>query len=57
MKTFVFILLLGVVAYGVGSQSLIDPYRILSWEGVRSAFVGAFVLPYWQLYGELSLDQ
>lgn len=59
MKTFVFILLAAVVCYGVASQSLIDPYRVQlnSWEEFKNLFGSVFLLPYWQMYGELNLEE
>ena len=50
---FLLLLLVFILGYGIASQSLIRPYRPLSW-GVISEVVS---IPYWQMYGELLLDE
>ena len=58
-EIFTFLLLLSVFmfAYGVGSQAVIDPYRESTWDNARKLLPYIFFLPYWQMYGELSLDE
>ncbi len=55
--TFVFLLVVFILAYGVASQAIIDPYRQFSWDGVWPLMFEIMFLPYWQMYGELSLDR
>ncbi|CAG0904044.1 unnamed protein product, partial [Darwinula stevensoni] len=50
---FLFLLLVFILGYGIASQSLIRPYRQLSW-GVVSDVIST---PYWQMYGELLLEE
>jgi transient receptor potential cation channel subfamily M protein 2 len=55
---FMVLLVVFIVGYGVASQALIDPYRQFD-----SAQIWPFIannilfLPYWQMFGELSLDE
>ena len=46
-----------MLAYGVASQALIDPYRELTLETLGPLLKDIVFLPYWQMYGELSLDR
>lgn len=46
-----------MLAYGVASQSLINPYRRHEWSGFPGLLYDIFLLPYWQMYGELSLEE
>lgn len=55
--TFVFLLAIFMLAYGVASQSLINPYRRHEWSGFPGLLYDIFLLPYWQMYGELSLEE
>jgi hypothetical protein len=51
------ILIIFIMAYGIASQALIDPYRQFSKEDIGELIFNMIMLPYWQMYGELSLDQ
>lgn len=56
--TFMFLLFIFILGYGVASQAMIDPYRVFSWAGFGKLMLeDVFLLPYWQMYGELSLDR
>ena len=55
--TFLLLLIVFLTAYGVGSQALIDPYRQFSLENILELIEHVFFLPYWQMYGELNLEQ
>lgn len=50
---FILILIVALLAYGVASQALTYPTR----EPVTQIFKDIFYYPYWQLYGELFLDE
>ncbi len=50
------LLIVFILAYGVASQALIDPYRELDWSNVATLIQDIIFLPYWQMYGELSLE-
>lgn len=50
------LLIVFILAYGVSSQGLVNPYRPFDWDQVSDLIGGIFFLPYWQMYGELSLD-
>lgn len=50
------LLIIFITAYGVGSQAIIDPYRELNFQTIGLLLYDIFFLPYWQMYGELSLD-
>ncbi|CAH8543714.1 unnamed protein product [Heterobilharzia americana] len=51
--SFIFVLIVVLVAYGVSTQVLLYPNRhSFSWTSVRDVLY----YPYWNLYGELSLD-
>ena len=51
------VLVIFIFAYGVASQALIDPYRPLSTKTFGKFLFDMFMLPYWQMYGELSLER
>ena len=55
--TFMVLMLVFIAAYGVCSQAIIDPYRKFDWNGVEMLFLDTIMLPYWQMFGELSLDK
>ena len=55
--TFLSLLIVFIMGYGIASQALIDPYRPFSFENVRTFLYNTLMLPYWQMYGELSLDK
>ncbi len=57
LATFVLILLVFALMYGVAGQCLIDPYRRTTWENFWQIMDYIFVLPYWQMYGDLQLDR
>ena len=46
-----------MVSYAVGSEALIDPYRPATWATLERLTPRLLLLPYWQMYGELSLDE
>ena len=50
------LLIVFILAYGVAIQAIIDPYRELSWQKFSEIARDIFFLPYWQMYGELSLE-
>ena len=53
-----FLLFIFIMGYGVASQAMIEPYREFSWSGFGNLiYFDIFLLPYWQMYGELSLDR
>ncbi|CAH8547615.1 unnamed protein product [Heterobilharzia americana] len=50
---FIFILVIVLVGYGVSQQVLLYPYRAnFTWTAVRDVFA----YPYWNLFGELTLE-
>ena len=49
---FIAILVVVILAYGVASQALRYPNSEPSW----SLLLNIFYLPYWQMYGELFLE-
>ena len=49
---FIAILLVVILAYGVASQALRFPNSARDWSVLK----GVVYLPYWQMYGELFLD-
>ena len=55
--TFMFLLIIFILAYGVASHALIDPYRMLNMSEIAPLLLDIVFLPYWQMYGELSLDR
>ena len=50
------LLLIFILAYGVASQAVIDPYRPHDWDTFGEMLSSIVFLPYWQVYGELQLD-
>ena len=55
--TFMFLLIVFIFAYGIGSQAMIDPYRELTLDNIGNLWNEAIMQPYWQMFGELSLDK
>ena len=55
--TFLYFLVVFILGYGIASQALINPYRPFSFDSVRTFLYNTVMLPYWQMYGELSLDE
>ena len=57
LKQFVFILLIFIIAYGIALQAVSFPgpgkFQRGFWEVLR----GIVDLPYWQMYGELFLEE
>ncbi|XP_077970789.1 transient receptor potential cation channel subfamily M member 2-like isoform X2 [Styela clava] len=53
LLTFLFILTVFLLAYGVASQALLYPNE----TDVAQIIVGIIYKPYWQIYGELFLDE
>ena len=54
--TFMMLLVIFILAYGVAAHALMDPYREFRWDELGSVLFDIILLPYWQMYGELSLD-
>uniref|UniRef100_UPI0031F5DB14 TRPM2 chanzyme n=1 Tax=Salpingoeca rosetta (strain ATCC 50818 / BSB-021) TaxID=946362 RepID=UPI0031F5DB14 len=52
VSTFVFLLLIFLIGYGVAAQSLLSPDEDFS----SRTFIGVLFRPYFQIYGELFLD-
>ena len=52
-----FLLSVFILAYGVAIQAVIDPYRELTWDKFSDVLFQIFFMPYWQMYGELSLEE
>lgn len=50
---FIMILVVFMLSYAVSSQALVYPNRPFYWE----VFAEILYHPYWQLFGELSLDE
>ena len=53
LLTFVCIMAVVIISYGVASQALRFPHSDLS----PSLIIDIVYLPYWQVYGELSLNE
>jgi len=58
LKQFVIILLVFLVAYGISLEAIMFPgpgqyARNDTWKSIQ----GVLELPYWQMYGELFLDE
>lgn len=53
LKTFLLVLIVFLLAYGVARHSLLYGQTELSWNILRDILFH----PYWQLYGELSFDE
>lgn len=51
-----FLLIIFILAYGVAASALMDPYRQFNWNTLGKVLFDILLLPYWQMYGELSLD-
>ena len=51
------LLIVFILAYGVSSQAIIDPYREFKLENFGPLLFNIFFLPYWQMYGELQLER
>ena len=54
---FMFLLFIFILGYGTASQSLINSNIEFSTESIPRILNGIIYLPYWQMYGELNLDQ
>ena len=50
------LLIVFILAYGVAIQAIIDPYREFSLETIGKVLFSIVFMPYWQMYGELSLE-
>jgi len=51
------LLMVFMFSYGVASQALVDPYRLFDLPTLVDIGKKVSFLPYWQTYGELSLDE
>lgn len=56
LVSFLFLLIIFILAYGTGSQALLSPQSSLQVDNLWSILEKVVWLPYWQMYGELSLD-
>ena len=54
---FMLLLLIFILAYGTASQALIHPEQEFQLDRIPEILNGILYLPYWQMYGEISLDQ
>merc|ERR1719362_337708 len=54
--TFMLLLIVFILAYGVAIQAIIDPYREFSLDTIGKVLFSIVFMPYWQMYGELSLE-
>ena len=50
------LLIVFILAYGVAIQAIIDPYREFSLDTIGKVLFSIVFMPYWQMYGELSLE-
>ncbi len=50
---FLIILVVFIIAYGIASQAILYPNSDFNWSLVRDVFRK----PYWQMYGELFLEE
>ena len=59
LKTFLVLLIVFIVGYGMASQALITPGAKFkhAFIGNYSLVEGILLTPYWQMYGELNLDE
>ena len=55
--SFLVLLIIFILAYGTASQALLSPYSTFQPEYLHKLSQGVMWLPYWQMYGELSLDK
>ena len=53
---FLMLLLIFILGYGVASQALLNPYNEFQWSAVPDLVTNIIFLPYWQMYGELSIE-
>jgi hypothetical protein len=57
MLSFLMLLVVFILAYGTANQALINPATCISWDVLPEMIENILFLPYWQMYGELSLDR
>ena len=55
--SFLFLLIIFILAYGTASQALLSPQSSLQLENIMMMIEKVMWLPYWQMYGELSLTE
>ena len=53
---FLMLLLIFILGYGVASQALLNPYNEFQWSAMPDLVTNIIFLPYWQMYGELSIE-
>ena len=53
LRLFIMVVLIFLLAYGIAHQGLMYHERSPSWNILRDVFY----YPYWQLYGELFLEE
>ena len=51
------VLVIFILAYGTASQALIHPQTEFAMSKIPQMLNNIIYLPYWQMYGELNLDQ
>ena len=56
ITTFLLLLVIFILGYGVASQALLNPHQQFSWAELPALLSNIIFLPYWQMYGELSLE-
>ena len=54
--TFMLLLIIFILGYGTASQALINPTQEFNIEDLPQMISNIVYLPYWQMYGELSLE-
>ena len=54
--TFMLLLIIFILGYGTASQALLNPATEFNIAEVPEMFSNIIYLPYWQMYGELSLE-
>ena len=57
LLSFLVLLIIFILAYGTASQSLLSPQTSFHLDTIPDVIQSILFLPYWQMYGELSLDK
>ena len=50
------LLVIFILGYGIASQSLLYPWRNFNETKLSTIVNDVLLIPYWQMYGELQLD-
>ena len=53
---FLLLLAIFILGYGVASQALLNPATVFEWSALPKLIDGIVFQPYWQMYGELNLE-